>query len=370
MTKRNNTLPSTLAFAACSTLVTASTEVQLFPAGGFRARDGRPVGLQHWYIDGAIAANLVEAAAARINPYVIDYDHQTLRAQQNGKPAPAAGWFKALEWREGAGLFATGVDWTAAASSGIEGKEYLYISPVFSFDKKTGAVTALYMAALTNDAAIDGMDQVLAAASSLFDTPPATPSPEEISMEALLEQLRWLLNLPVGATAEDVTAQLGKLIDTIKTGQGDAAAAASFDLIAHLTSQGQEIAALSNAVPDPAKWVSVDVMNDLRGQLVALNTKVGTSELDQLITGALASGKLLPAQEKWARDLGAKDIAALSTYIDTTPALGALQQMQTGGAPPPGDGVVALTQAQKDMCFATGLAEDQFLATLKAERTA
>ena len=54
-------------------------------------------------------------------------------------------------------------------------------------------------------------------------------------MDELLEQLRWLLNLPVGATAEDVKAQLQKLIDSLSGGQG--VAAASVDLPVLLSAQ-------------------------------------------------------------------------------------------------------------------------------------
>lgn len=79
------------------------------PAGNFSARDGRPFDVADhcWKIDGKIAAVLIAQAKALGQDILIDYDHQTLNAAKNGKPAPAAGWFNGdeIEWREGQGLF-------------------------------------------------------------------------------------------------------------------------------------------------------------------------------------------------------------------------------------------------------------------------
>lgn len=47
-----------------------------------------------------------------------------------------------------------------------------------------------------------------------------------------------------------------------------------------------------------------------------------------------AKGKLLPAMEAWARDLGKSDLAALKTYIEKNPAIAALNGNQTGGIAP------------------------------------
>ncbi|MFZ6713000.1 phage protease [Undibacterium sp. TC9W] len=112
------------------------------------------------------ALRVAALTGARGNPAVIDYDHQTLWKEKNGQPAPAAGWFKTLEWREGVGLFAIDVEWTPAAALAIETSEYRFISPVINFDANTGRITKLTMAALTNYAGIDGMQQARLAALS------------------------------------------------------------------------------------------------------------------------------------------------------------------------------------------------------------
>lgn len=91
--------------------------IQLFPAGEFRARDGRPAECDYWLMNAEIAQVLIAAAAASKTPFVLDYEHQTLNAAKNGQPAPAAAWFHTLEWRDGEGLFAVDVQWTKNRSS-------------------------------------------------------------------------------------------------------------------------------------------------------------------------------------------------------------------------------------------------------------
>jgi phage I-like protein len=151
--------------AACTTLpITSPAKMfRLLPAGHFRASDGRPKEVASWFLDGAIAAKLIRAATAQNVDFVIDYEHQTLQAAQNGKPAPAAGWFHKLEWRDGDGLYVTDARWTDAAEKMLTAQEYRYISPVFQYDSKTGDVEKLVNAALTNNPALDGLTDLAAA---------------------------------------------------------------------------------------------------------------------------------------------------------------------------------------------------------------
>src|SRR5579871_1568223 len=166
MSRKTKSSPAAIGIAACAFALTASKEVQLLPAGKFRATDGRPKDAPHWYIDGPLAEAVIAQVAGLTNSLVIDYEHQSLLAANNGQPAPAAAWFKSLEWRDGDGLYAIDVEWTARAAAMIEAKEYLYISPVFGYDKKTGAVKSLINAALTNNPALDGMDEVAVQAAA------------------------------------------------------------------------------------------------------------------------------------------------------------------------------------------------------------
>ncbi len=366
------TKPSTHHFgiAACSLSVNGSGEVQLTPAGRFYGRDGRPMDAPGWFIDASLAANLIAAADARATPYVIDYDHQTLLAAENGKPAPAAGFFKKLEWREGVGLFAIDVEWTENAKGYIAGGEFKFISPVIGYNKATGNVTALYMAAVTNNPSIDGMSEVFLSTAALHFQ--FTPLSMETEMDELLENLRWMLNLPVGSTAEEIKAQLQKLIDQIKT-DPVATAAASFDLAAHLQAQHTQVAALSAQVaqgatsPDPAKFVAIGVMQSLQTQVAQLSAELNTRNVNEVVIAALNANKLLPSQEAWARDWGTKDLPALKSYIASAPAIAALNSMQTKDIQVTNQ-ANSLTENQASLCALLGVKPADFLKTLQEEQ--
>lgn len=322
--------------------------LQLLPAGDFRARDGRPKECAAWHINADIAAAIVALVNERETPYVIDYEHQTLAAATNGLPAPAAGWFKKVEWREGEGLFAVDVQWTDRAAGMIAAKEYRFLSPVFSYDPKTGDVGQLLHAALTNNPALDGMDEVsIAAASRLLadasqpasGLPAASLKETTVDINELLEQLRWLLNMPVGATADDIKAQLQKLIDQLSGGQGTAATAV--DLVELLGQHRQQVAALTANQVDPAKFVPIAVVDGLRSDLANLtsqlaqrNEQAQVDTVDGLVTAALSDGRLHPTMEGWARDLGKSNLAALKSYVEKAQPIAALSGTQTGGVAP------------------------------------
>lgn len=151
-----------IVYCSVTPLVGAPTSFRILPAGRFRSGDGRPEGVAGWYLDAAIAAQLIQQADASVNDYVIDYEHQSLHAKENGKPVPAAGWFKKLEWREGDGLYAIDVRWTDTAAQMLKAKEYRYISPVFTYGQ-TGDIIRLFSAAVTNTPALDGLTDLAAA---------------------------------------------------------------------------------------------------------------------------------------------------------------------------------------------------------------
>jgi phage I-like protein len=213
---------------------------------------------------------------------VVDYEHQTLLAAQNGQPAPAAGWFGKLEWRE-SGLYAIDMEWTERATQMIEGGEYKYISSVFAYDKKTGKVTRLLHAALTNNLALDGMDAV--ADSQFFNQ-------EKLNMDQLLEQLRWLLNMPVTATVDEVVAELQKAIDQLKGSNPAIATKADFNLVALVQSLNSEITSLKAAAshPDPARFVPVATMKALQDEVASLRSEKIERDVDDVVEIALSEG--------------------------------------------------------------------------------
>ena len=160
--------------------------VRILPAGACQSKDGRPASvtqgrISHWRLDASNAAAVIAARRNGEQGFVIDYEHQTLNKATNGQPAPAAGWFKGLEWREGQGLFMVQIEWTERARAMISGGEYRYLSPVFGFDSQTGAVTYIHSVALTNDPALIGLADLAAATAAPHqpEAPHATISEED-----------------------------------------------------------------------------------------------------------------------------------------------------------------------------------------------
>lgn len=333
----------------------------LIPAGQFRAADGRPAGIPAgWQLTAELASQVIAARQARGTRIVIDWEHATLHRAKQGLEAPAAGWIDPadLAWRDGVGLVALRHTWTPRAAAQIEAKEYSYGSPVFGYDLKSGAVTSLHSFALTNDPGLDGIAVALAA------LPPDPPTTTETPMdEDILEQLRWLLNLPTLATPEEVAAELNKVVARIKA-MAPETAAASFNLVGAVARAKQastEIAALTAqiAAPDPAKFVPIATHQAVASELAALQASTQGQAVDAAVRTALDDGRLLPAQEAWARDLGKTNLAALTQFLNTARPIAALSSMQTGGQPPAG-GPAALSADALAVCSLMGLTPDQF----------
>lgn len=327
----------------------APGRIQLFPVGEFSARDGRPgtlkgVKVKAWTITPTIAAAVVARWQARETPLVVDYEHQTMNAAENGKPAPAAGWIESLEM-EPDGLYAT-VKWTDAARAFIQADEYRYISPVFTFDPETGAVLELKSAALTNYPALDGLAPVAARAE---DAPPMK--------KEMLEALRSFFGLAADADEDAVFAAL--------KAQGDGQT-----LTAMLT-------AAKEATPDPAKFVPAELFTAEQAKAATFAAKVKELEgsgtiaaLTAEIDAAIADGRLSKACEAWAKATAKTHPDAVKSYIaSSVPPIAALTSTQTGGTPPTGaPHTAALTDEERYACTQLNMTEAEFIEAKKTEK--
>ena len=360
---------STVAVAACafSALVADAQDagngrvlMQITPAQDFLPSDGREMDVSAWRINEAIAGRVI-AAHNPAQPPVIDYEHQTLHKEANGQPAPAAGWIHGLRWLHGKGLYAE-VELTQRARDLVAAGEYRYFSPVFEYAKGTGDVVRVLMGALTNHPAIAGMDAInlMAAATARFGANPH-PNPPETTV-TLLEKLLAAIGLPANTTEDaaiaactSIKAQADAARDALKL---DGTATAET-----VTAACTSLRTAAGATPDPAKYVPVSVVEELKTSVAALTAKVGERQVEDLITPALADGRLLPAQETWARDLGKTNLAALTAYLKTAQPIAALSSTQTGGKPPAGEqdkGAHGLTKDELAVAAACGMTPEQY----------
>lgn len=339
-------------------------QIQVTPAGLFRPSDGRPLDVPGWYVDAATASQLIARLKARATPAVIDYEHQTLHKETNGQPAPAAGWFRDLEWREGSGLWAS-VELTARARDYLANGEYRYFSPVFGYDPTTGAVQELHMGALTNTPAIHGMEGIALLAAATF----GINQPEEESVNELLKALFAALGLAENTPEEQAIAALNARLATDP--YADLRKALALDEKADAATIVTACSALhrraSEAV-DPAQYVPVSAVQQLQGEVAALSARLQArdeADTDSLIQQALEDGRLAKALEPWARDLAKSNVAALNSYLAAAAPLSALLSGQTGGRHVPDD-KTGLTQDELAVCSQLGLSAEQFKAAKEA----
>lgn len=347
-----------LATASLSAIdkTTPNARIQLFPAGWF----GAPGGGQRWYMDAALAQNLINDARRKKNDYEFDYEHQSLNAPRASGPVPASGWFKTLSWVEGEGLFAD-VKWTERAASLIQADEYRYVSPTFRYDE-TGNVRELVNAALTNTPVLDGMRQVAAASLMFFDN----------GEQPMNENLRLALCAIFGLGKEADEVAIQSAVETLQNGQLKEAKCSSVSALidAHnvqLTEKDQaiqagqpQIAALSTAQqsgpPDPTKFVPVAVVDELRTSLASLSTQIQGDKVETLLTAALSDGRVMAgADADNMRQLGKQDVALMEKMIGTRQPLKALSQMQTHGMSMDDKGNAVLDTDSLAVCSVFGL---------------
>lgn len=316
--------PTPTLAALAATLPSAAPDAfRLLPLGSFRAVDGRPEKLDAWVLTAEDAEKIAADLAALERDLPIDYEHQILEAKNNGQPAPAAGWIKRLGVRltgEAPGLWAEEVVWTERARQMIAAGEYRYVSPVFRFDPKTGRITALLMAALTNHPGLDG----------LTDLQPMKEDTMPDSIAALREAL--------GATDPAI----------------DPAAAA----VEALKAKDAEIAQLKKEVEAvQAAAVPMSEHAKLQAELAALAAKVESDEKARLIEAGLSDGRILPAQKDyWSQ----QPIAALKAWLDVAQPVAALIGQQSASVAPNADKTTALSAEAEHLCRIAGWTPEVF----------
>ncbi|MCW8857960.1 MAG: phage protease, partial [Kangiella sp.] len=210
----------------------------------------------------------------------------------------------------------------------------------------------VYMAALTNDPAVSGMQELSALAANLYiENQPS----EDSNVNEVLLALLTALGLGEDATEEQAVSAL-QAVQT-KADEAD-------DLktkVAELSSNGD-----GNQI-DLSEYVPLSAYEDLKGEVAQLKTSQNDTAVKEVIDAALTAGKLLPAQQKWAEELGKSDIEQLKSYIKSTPAVAALTGKQTQEVELEGGKTVELTANQLEVCESLGVDPKEYAASLESE---
>ena len=179
-------------------------------------------------------------------------------------------------------------------------------------------------------------------------------------MDALLAAVIAALNLPADTTPEAAIAELEKRSKVADPAEpiGALRAALGLDAQADMPAILTACAALTARQADPAKFVPVESVQQLQGQIAALSARLTArdeADVGAQIDAALDDGRLLKPLESWARDLGKTNPAALTAFLAGAAPIAALVRSQTGGNPPAVDQTTGLTADELAVCTAMGL---------------
>jgi phage I-like protein len=271
---------------------------------------------------------------------VIDYEHQTLA----GTEAPASGWIKAMKGlidRGAEGIWAVGVEWTDKARTYIANREYRYVSPVFLVRKSDQRVIELINVALTNQPNIDGMVPMINKRNQ---------QNEEVGMKKLFN----LLGLPETATEAEVCIAVNKLIQSgvmankVLTALGlgaDADEAAAIGAVTAMKDQAavmtnkEVLTALGLATGASASEATATILamkqgatalDTLSGEVAALRTKLAEKDSGDIVALAMKDGKITPAQEPWAKEYAARDLAGFQMFVAKAPVVVPIKTVDGG----------------------------------------
>ena len=297
--------------------------VHLIPAGTFIGVDGRgPYRLAD--AQAVVAATRAHHGRKQI---VMDYEHQSINSQQNGKPAPAAGWIVGLEARED-GIWGL-VEWTEPAAAHIAAREYRYISPVFSH-KNDGTVKALLNAALTNN---PNLDQLIA-----LNRAGETMDPS--ALNAKLREAATLLGLP--ETADDMTV-LNRVKQVVQVAAD----------LSGLT--GEPLVSAQSAAPDPSMFVPIGDYQRAISEVNKLRSGVSRKDAEIRVSEHMAEAKIPPFMRDWAISLCTTNLAAYEEFVaGVGPSFTYLNQRTHATAKPP-----YMTSANKNQQPGNGLSQEE-----------
>jgi len=315
--------------------------VMLIPAGEFSGRDGRG----RFRLANAACVIAATEALGLTAGVPIDYDHATDFAARKGRPAPAAGWIRKLEERDGA-LWGC-VDWTPYGAKAITSREYRYISPVFQYSPD-GAVTRLLRAGLTNN------PNLYLIAISARAAAVAAPRPEgSNAMDTLLQQLCEMLGLDDDASPDEVLAAVRALSEGARCDDDDGAADAM------------------RAGADPARYVAVAQFQRVLGELNQMRVERANERAERAVDDAIKAGKLIPAQRQWAISYCQADFKGFAAFAARQPAAfgtGFESAAATFTAPPALAAKAALTATETAICAQLGLRPEDYLGRKRSGR--
>jgi Mu-like prophage I protein len=336
--------------AASSTLdptITCVTEIALNDQGGapewvelippgydVRGKDGRA------WINPAPQL-VVDAFDPRL-PLPVDWEHATEVRAPQGLDAPAAAWIEELAIRDGGAIWGR-TSWTPQGARQVTEKQYRFLSPVFAFDRATGAIRRLLSAALTNtpNLTLTALNRQSAAQAQGLHR-----DHEETTLD--IAALRTALGLP--ADASD---------DAILTAARDATATNR----AQPTGSTDKSVDLTVYAPRSDLDTALNRATTAEAELKTLKAEKAEQEINTAISAAMDAGKIVPASADHYRAICREEggLARFKELEKTMPVIaGAAESRAQNRADTAPGKTSALTDEERAVCRALGQDEATF----------
>ena len=237
--------------------------LELIPAGPIvQGADGRA-----WTFGPDELETVLSEFAKHLGEVVFDWEHASEHRAPKGEEAPAAGWVKEIEGRNGA-LWGR-VEWTERAARQISAREYRYASPVFLYTADAARrIQRLTSIGLTNQPnfALKALNQEDPAAAG--GDPDTTLNPDQGDVPTMDKELLKRLGLPEDATAQQVTEAVDGLKGKLETAQNRANQQPSLDkfvpradydgALQRASNAEQELSTLKQAKQDEAVETAIN----------------------------------------------------------------------------------------------------------------
>lgn len=316
------------------------------------------------YFDEQAAKDVMADYQRHGTDIMLDLEHLSLDRKSPNYNPNAMGWFKLAVNKSGE-LWAVSVKGTPEGNERVDNKKQRYTSPFFAVDPKTKRVKCIINAALTALPATD-KPMALVAANQVSGLMAFSTIGNNMDLSALIE----LLGLPPEATLDDIVAA----VKALQEGGAKPAAGEATPTSEAMSEPGMggATAPVVNTGASPKKTtVSIQHTQDTSGpaiialtrQVAALTATALKDKRDVLI--AANANKLTPVLEAWART---QSIETLTAYFAAATPEATDTEANRETTTTTDTEVVALTQAEIEVCNMTGTSQEAALAYKKGQK--
>lgn len=317
------------------------------------------------YFDAISARDVMADYQRHGTDIMLDLEHLSIDRKSPNYNPNAMGWFK-LQVTPAGELWAVNVKGTPEGNERVDNKKQRYTSPFFAVDPKTKRVKCIINAALTALPATD-KPMALVAANQVSGLMAFSTIGNNMDLSALIE----LLGLPPEATLDDIVAAVKALQEGGAKPAAGKPTPTSQAMSEPAVSGGTVTPPVSESGTPKKTTVSIQHTQDTSGpaiialtrQVAALTAAALKDKREALI--AANANKLTPVLEDWART---QSIETLTAYFAAAAPEATDTEAQRETNTNTDTEVVALTQAEIDVCNMTGTDPVAALAYKKGQK--